>query len=103
MISHGDEMARTQNGNNNVYCQDNETAWMDWSQLELDKPSELYTFTKRVIAIRRNHQAFRAQSFFSGAPPGAEVRDLNIAGPEPSGRLMDKDDWIKDLGKAVSA
>src|SRR5690625_7547707 len=87
MISHGDEMGRTQNGNNNVYCQDNETAWMDWSQLELDKPSELYTFTKRVIAIRRNHPVFRRQRFFSGGPLGADVRDRDIA-------------WLVQIGRA---
>ncbi len=101
MISHGDEMGRTQNGNNNVYCQDNETAWMDWSQLELDKPSELYTFTKRVIAIRRNHPVFRRQRFFSGGPLGADVRDRDIAWLVPSGRLMDQDDWDHDFGKAL--
>ena len=101
MISHGDEMGRTQNGNNNVYCQDNETAWMDWSLLELDKPSELYTFTKRVIAIRRNHPVFRRQRFFSGGPLGADVRDRDIAWLVPSGRLMDQDDWDHDFGKAL--
>ena len=101
MISHGDEMGRTQNGNNNVYCQDNETAWMDWSLLELDKPSELYTFTKRGIAIRRNHPAFRRQRFFSGGPLGADVRDRDIAWLVPSGRLMDQDDWDQDFGKAL--
>ena len=101
MISHGDEMGRSQNGNNNVYCQDNETAWMDWSLLDLAKPSELYTFTKRVIAIRRNHPVFRRQRFFSGGPLGADVRDRDVAWLVPSGRLMTQDDWDHDFGKAL--
>src|SRR5699024_9883399 len=81
--------------------QDNETAWMDWSLLDLAKPSELYTFTKRVIAIRRNHPVFRRQRFFSGGPLGADVRDRDVAWLVPSGRLMTQDDWDHDFGKAL--
>ena len=101
MLSHGDEMGRTQGGNNNVYCQDNEIAWMDWSLLDKQKSSELYTFTKRVIAIRHNHPVFRRQRFFSGGPLGADVRDRDVAWLVPSGRLMTQDDWDHDFGKAL--
>ncbi|MGO3457300.1 glycogen debranching protein GlgX [Corynebacterium casei] len=101
MISHGDEMGRSQDGNNNVYCQDNEIAWMDWSLLNMAKPSELYAFTKRVIAIRRNHPVFRRQRFFSGGPLGADVRERDVAWLVPSGRLMTQDDWDHDFGKAL--
>jgi isoamylase len=52
MISHGDEYGRTQNGNNNVYCQDNELAWMDWDWKEEHK--NLFEFTKKIIAYVRN-------------------------------------------------
>ncbi len=53
MISHGDEYGRTQNGNNNAYCQDNEIAWMDWNWNENQK--NLFEFTKRIITIRNEH------------------------------------------------
>nr|MDK7317933.1 hypothetical protein [Lactobacillus iners] len=61
MLAHGDEIARTQGGNNNVYCQDNETAWMDWSNLE--SAADLHEFTRRLIALRRDHPVFRRRRF----------------------------------------
>jgi isoamylase len=66
MISHGDEMARTQKGNNNAYAQDNETTWLNW---DLDwRRKELLAFTRRIIAIRRAHPVLRRRHFFRGAP-----------------------------------
>lgn len=99
MISHGDEIARTQNGNNNVYCQDNELAWMDWKQLEENR--ELHDFTKRLIAIRKRHPVFRRRRFLSGGPLGSDVRERDIAWLVPSGELMTQDDWDFDFGKAL--
>ena len=99
MLSHGDEMGRTQNGNNNVYCQDNELAWMDWQQLVDNKA--LHDFTKRLIAIRQRHPVFRRRRFLSGGPLGSDVRERDIAWLVPSGKLMTQDDWDFAFGKAL--
>jgi glycogen operon protein len=64
MILGGDEIARTQNGNNNAYCQDNEISWHDWSLLE--KNSGLYRFVKEMIAFRLRHHGFMRPEFFTG-------------------------------------
>lgn len=99
MISHGDEMARTQNGNNNVYCQDNELSWMDWNQAEENKA--LLGFTRRLLKIRQNHPVFRRRKFFAGGPLGSDVQDRDIAWLVPSGKLMTQDDWDFAFGKAL--
>lgn len=66
MISHGDELGRTQFGNNNVYCQDNEISWLDWSKHEENQ--DLFQFTKRLIQLRKDHPVFRRRQFFAGGP-----------------------------------
>lgn len=99
MLSHGDEMARTQFGNNNVYCQDNELGWMNWDQLE--ENSSLHQFTRRLLNIRRRHPVFRRRRFLAGGPLGADVRDRDIAWLVPSGKLMTQDDWDFAFGKAL--
>ncbi|HET6653176.1 MAG TPA: glycogen debranching protein GlgX, partial [Nocardioides sp.] len=74
MISHGDEFGRTQRGNNNVYCQDSEISWMDWTMCETN--ADLVTFTRRVTELRKKHPVFRRRRFFEGKPlrTGDEVR-----------------------------
>jgi isoamylase len=62
MLGHGDEMGRTQRGNNNAYCQDNELAWVDWTT----RDESLVEFTRAIIALRRAHVVFRQESFFTG-------------------------------------
>ena len=99
MISHGDELARTQGGNNNVYCQDNEIAWMNWEHL--DAAENLHDFTRRLIAIRKNHPVFRRRRFLAGGPLGADVQDRDIAWLVPSGELMTQGDWDFAFGKAL--
>ncbi|MBE7338753.1 glycogen debranching protein GlgX [Corynebacterium aurimucosum] len=101
MLCHGDELGRTQNGNNNVYCQDNETSWIDWSMLEQEKNSAMHGFTKRLINIRKNHPVFRRQRFLAGGPFGSEVKDRDIAWLVPSGKLMTPEDWDFEFGKAL--
>jgi glycogen operon protein len=64
MILGGDEIGRTQNGNNNAYCQDNEISWYDWSLLKTN--AKLYRFAKEMIAFRRRHPAFMRPEFFTG-------------------------------------
>ena len=101
MLSHGDELGRTQGGNNNAYCQDNETSWMDWGLLDKEKNSELHVFTKRLIALRRDNPVFRRRHFFAGGPLGSDAHDRDIAWMVPSGELMTQEDWDHDFGKAL--
>ena len=99
MISHGDEMARTQNGNNNVYCQDNELAWINWDQAT--EHADLLSFTRRLLRIRSNHPVFRRRRFLAGGPLGTDVRDRDIAWLVPDGKLMTQDDWDFAFGKSL--
>ena len=73
----GDEMGRTQQGNNNAYCQDNEISWFDWTQAD----TGLQDFTKRLIAFRRAHPVFRRRRFLAGAE-ASELRWFTPAGTE---------------------
>ena len=87
LLCGGDEMGRTQFGNNNAYCQDNEITWFDWSAID----RELMSFTKDVIALRRSHPVFRRRRYLTGkdatdlrwfTPAGMEMNDENWADPE---------------------
>ncbi|MDQ0987170.1 glycogen debranching protein GlgX [Streptomyces sp. V2I9] len=92
MLVAGDEMGRTQGGNNNAYCQDNATGWLDWSLLEQPEWRELTALTARVLTLRRTHPVLRRRAFFSGraqAPDG--LRDL--AWFTRDGREMTEADW----------
>src|SRR5580698_3348073 len=90
MISGGDELGRTQAGNNNAYCQDNETSWYDW-QLD-DERRSLLAFTQRLIAIRRAHPNLRRARFFRARPiRGREVRDIMWL--RHDGEPMNDHDW----------
>jgi glycogen operon protein len=93
MILHGDEYGRTQHGNNNAYCQDDELSWMQW---QLDAPQrQMLEWTKRVVELRRQHAVFRRRRYFQGRPiRGAGVKDvywLNQDGSE-----MTDEDWSND-------
>ena len=68
MLVAGDEMGRTQDGNNNAYCQDNATSWLDWSLLERPRWRPLADLAARLIALRRAHPVLRRRAFFSGRP-----------------------------------
>jgi isoamylase len=70
MLTAGDELGRTQQGNNNAYCQDNELSWMDWSTVD----GELLEFTRELIALRRAEPVFRRRSFFTGTASGDPPR-----------------------------
>ncbi|MBE7161711.1 MAG: glycogen debranching protein GlgX [Williamsia herbipolensis] len=100
MIAHGDEIGRTQLGNNNVYCQDSPLSWMDWTLAE--KNADLLTFTRRVFALRGKHPVFRRRRFFVGRPirTGEEARD--IAWLTPGGTEMTPADWDSGFGKSLA-
>jgi glycogen operon protein len=90
MISGGDEIGRTQRGNNNAYCQDNEISWYDWD-LDDDRKAML-AFTQRVIAIYRKHPALQRAKFFKGRKiRGTDVRDIMWF--NPGGDEMSDEDW----------
>ncbi|MGP4112058.1 glycogen debranching protein GlgX [Streptomyces sp. 4N509B] len=98
MLVAGDEMGRTQRGNNNAYCQDNELGWLDWSLAagtgEGADPGwrRLLDFTRRLIRMRRDHPVLRRRAFFSGRREGPRgMRDLGWFTAD--GREMTEDDW----------
>ena len=86
MLLAGDEFARTQGGNNNAYCQDNETSWFDWEHTD----DELHAFTAGLIALRRAHPVFCRRRWFQGRPLRETV---DIAWLKPDGTEMTDDDW----------
>jgi len=98
MLSHGDELGRTQRGNNNAYCQDNDISWMQWT---LDgRARELLAFTREVFAIRRQHPVLRRRSFFRGAPvSGDGVKDVTWL--RPDGVEMTAEDWGRPDGHVL--
>ena len=99
MIAHGDELGRTQQGNNNVYCQDNELSWIDWTAAR--EHEVLTEFTARLAALRREHPVFRRQRFFQGRPiRGSSVDD--IAWLRPDGRHMTERDWTAELAPTIA-
>jgi isoamylase len=100
MILHGDEFGRTQQGNNNVYCQDNELAWVDWNLGEEQK--QLYAFTSALTGLRREHAVFRRRRFFAGsADHGGQSELGDIAWFQPSGEPMGDSAWSNDEAKTV--
>ena len=100
MICHGDEIGRTQKGNNNGYCQDNELTWMDWSAVDVD----LLAFTRHLTEIRRAHPVFRRRRFFDGRPVGRRGLDRlpDIEWFTPDGTEMTEENWAHDFGRAIS-
>ena len=99
MILHGDELGRTQGGNNNGYAQDNPVTWVDWSHI--DRP--LIEFTAAVTRLRRDHPTFRRSRFFDGRPvrreEGQPIPD--IAWLRPDGTEMQPEDWEAGFGRAI--
>ncbi|MEM7339091.1 MAG: glycogen debranching protein GlgX [Actinomycetota bacterium] len=97
MICGGDEMGRTQQGNNNAYCQDNEISWLDWSSIDTD----MVDLTRQLIALRAAHPVFRRRRFFTGAPTCP--RGLpDIGWYRPDGKTKAHDDWAVGYARAVA-
>jgi isoamylase len=86
----GDEFARSQNGNNNAYCQDNELTWFDWSAVTQN--ADLVDFTAGLCRLREQHPVFRRRQFFRGAPAHQAGRD-DIDWYRPDGDAMTEQDW----------
>ncbi|PYI47504.1 MAG: glycogen debranching enzyme GlgX [Verrucomicrobia bacterium] len=103
MLTGGDERGRTQNGNNNAYCQDNEISWFDWTRDE--KQNQFLEFTRRLIQFRKDHPVFRRPKFLKGRRiPGSEIRDVMWF--NPGGNLMSEEEWaspfVRCLGMLLS-
>jgi isoamylase len=92
MLLGGDEMGRTQGGNNNGYCQDNEITWFDWASAD----TGLRGFTRQLIALRKAHPVFRRRRFLSGAE-ASELRWFTPAGTE-----MTAADWSDENALAIA-
>ncbi|WP_433253078.1 glycogen debranching protein GlgX [Streptosporangium sp. CA-135522] len=101
MISHGDELGRTQQGNNNVYCQDNELSWVDWSDIR--ENWLLLEFTRRLAKLRAEHPVFRRRRFFYGRPVRGSGDNLSdIAWFTPQGEQMTDADWNVGYAKSLA-
>jgi isoamylase len=101
MLCAGDEWARTQHGNNNAYCQDNEISWLSWEH----KQRALFDFTKKLIELRRDHPVFRRPKFFQGRRiRGSEIKDVMWF--NPGGNEMSDEEWgssfVRCLGVMLS-
>jgi len=103
MLLAGDEIGRTQQGNNNTYCQDNEISWVDWN-LTREK-RQLLEFARRVIRLRHEHPVFRRRHFFQGRPIyGSGIKDIMWL--KPDGTEMSDEEWqhhhARSLGVLLS-
>jgi isoamylase len=90
MLLGGDEFSRSQGGNNNAWCQDNEISWFSWDHDE--RQLEMLAFTKRVIALRQEHPVFRRRHFLSGEATGSSSLP-DAWWCRPDGRRMTQRDW----------
>jgi len=98
MLLAGDELGRTQSGNNNAYCQDNELSWVNWELRPEDR--ELLEFTRRIIWLNRDHPVFRRHSFFQGRHiHGTDAKD--IAWLKPDGAEMTDEEWQLSFARCL--
>jgi isoamylase len=96
MLSSGDEIGRTQRGNNNAYCQDNEISWLDWEAVDQD----LLEFVRALIAFQEAHPVFSRRRWFQGRPiRGLGVRDIEWF--KPDGEEMEEQDWATGFAKSL--
>jgi glycogen operon protein len=98
MLTAGDEWARTQHGNNNAYCQDNEISWLNWEHTE--EQNQLFEFSRRLIQLRREHPVFRRPKFFQGRRiRGSEIKDVMWF--NPGGNEMSDEEWASPFARCL--
>jgi isoamylase len=101
MITAGDEIGRSQNGNNNAYCQDNELSWFSWDQAKSEAAQRLRTFVARLIRLRREYRSLRSSYFQHGrVEPWSKVRDIEWF--DEKGKAMRSEDWQFGEGRLLS-
>jgi isoamylase len=98
MLRAGDEIGQTQGGNNNVYCQDNQTTWVDWTGVDGDGKG-LLDFTRTLVALRRRHLAFHRHRFFAGTAAPNGTKDITWL--RPDGAEMEPGDWHVPFARAI--
>ncbi|HYH39395.1 MAG TPA: alpha-amylase family glycosyl hydrolase, partial [Azospirillum sp.] len=99
MILAGDEFGRTQHGNNNAYCQDNDISWIDWEGID-DEGLDLLDYTRRLIALRQSHPLLRRQRFLTGAfNPDLEVKDATWV--TPAGVEKTSEQWQDPMARCL--
>ena len=96
MLVAGDELSRTQQGNNNAYCQDNEVSWLNWEKADKD----LLAFTQKLIQLRKKHPVFCRRRWFRGMPV-KEGGIEDIAWFLPEGDMLGEEHWNNDLAKSL--
>jgi isoamylase len=96
MLVAGDEFGRTQHGNNNAYCQDNEISWLNWAEAD----QNLLAFTRRLIELRKNHPVFRRRKWFKGQPVKGKGPE-DIAWFLPEGGQMEDENWNHDFARSL--
>jgi isoamylase len=99
MLLHGDELGRTQRGNNNGYAQDNEITWIDWSDAR--EHDVLTAFVGRIAKLRADHPVFRRRRHFKGEPIG-DSGQPDVAWFRPTGEVMGEEDWDSGFAKSVT-
>ncbi|MGW5047105.1 glycogen debranching protein GlgX [Streptomyces griseoluteus] len=100
MLGHGDELGRTQRGNNNAYCQDNEISWIDWDLT--DEQRALVDFTRRLIGLRAEHPVLRRRRFFRGETETRKKQPLpDLIWLRPDAREMTDQDWRRGDAHSV--
>jgi glycogen operon protein len=98
MLAGGDEWGRSQNGNNNAYCQDNEISWFNWTRDE--KQNQFLEFTRKLISFRKAHPVFRRPKFFQGRRiRGSEIRDVMWF--NPGGSEMSEEEWASPFVRCI--
>jgi len=98
MLLAGDEFGRSQGGNNNAYCQDNEISWVDWDAAAAHP--ELMRFVQRMIRIRREHPVFRRRRYFQGRSIRGDVKDILWLNPE--GHEMTDHEWTQEFARSMA-
>lgn len=100
MLAHGDELGRTQQGNNNSYCQDSPLTWVDWAGAD----ESLIEFTAAIARLRRHHPTFRRRRFFDGRPVarGEDEPLPDIVWMTPAGTAMAQQDWDAAFGRSIA-
>ncbi len=98
MILAGDEIGRTQRGNNNAYCQDNATSWVDWNPDETR--ARFLAFARRMLQLRRDHPVFRRKHFFQGHVLQGDA-EYDIAWLRPDGAAMTDQEWNHDFARCL--
>jgi isoamylase len=101
MLTAGDEIGRTQNGNNNAYCQDNELSWFSWEQAHSESGRRLRSFVARLVRLRREFRSLRSSYFQHGrVEPWPRVRDIEWF--DEKGKTMQPEDWQFGEGRLLS-